>query len=150
MILDNIRYIDTYRDLGTFFPIAVDFLKTQNLEALTPGRHAIAGEDVYCIVQEQRNEHEPEIWEMHQRYVDIQFIIAGNEQIGVFPLHDLDAAPSFPEGADNATVSDLEGVYHDLNSGDYLILFPHDVHKPNCPGTHSAYSKKVIVKVRIK
>lgn len=150
MILDNIRYIDSYRNLGACFPVAIDFLKTQNLASLTPGRYAISGEDVYCVVQEQTNEHEPEIWEMHQRYVDIQFIIAGNERIGVFPLHALAAAPSFPEGSDNAVVSDLSGTYYDLNPGDYLILFPHDVHKPNCPGSNSAYSKKIIVKVRIK
>lgn len=150
MILDNIRYIDTYRNLGQFFPIAIDFLKTQNLELLTPGRFAVSGEDVYCIVQEQMNGHEPQIWEMHQRYVDIQFIIAGNERIGVFPLHDLTVVPFFPEGSDNAVTSDLNGTYYDLNPGDYLILFPQDVHKPNCPGKGSAYSKKIIVKVQIQ
>jgi len=150
MILDNIRYIDTYRNLGTFFPIAIDYLKTQDLASLAPGRYPISGEDVYCIVQEQTNTRVPEIWEMHQQYVDIQYIIAGNEGIGVFPLHGLAAAPAFPEGSDNAVVPSLNGTCFDLEPGDYLILFPQDVHKPNCPGSSSAYSKKIIVKVRIK
>lgn len=150
MILDNVRYIDTYRTLGPYFPIAIDFLKTQDLDSYAPGKYSIQGNDVYCIVQEQVNESEPQIWEMHQEYVDIQFIVAGSEQIGVYPKHNLKVLPTFINGTDNAVISDLDGTNYNLNSGDYLILFPHDVHKPNCPGISSAYSKKIIVKVRIK
>jgi hypothetical protein len=66
---------------------AFNFLKDENLEELELGSYELEGKDLYAIVQEYLTKDEKDSrFEAHPKYADIQYVISGNERIGVMPL----------------------------------------------------------------
>lgn len=147
MIIDNIKYISQYKGLSPNFRTAVEFLQRTCLDELKTGRFEIDGSNVYAIVSDKDLDVVPTDWEMHNKYADIQFVISGCESIGYYPRMKLETEPVFPEGKDGVTMKGVDGVFHELNDGDFMILLPQDVHLPNCPGTKGNHSKKILLKV---
>ena len=147
MIVDNLKNIDQYAGLSKNFSAAIDYLKSTELDKLAPGRIDIDGKNVFAIVSEKELTGKPDAWEVHNRYADIHLIIRGNETIGYFPRIKLEYPIDFGEGSDSAALKNIDGVYHTLSGGDFMILLPQDVHVPNCPYGERSISKKIMVKV---
>lgn len=89
-------------------------------------------------------------FESHRRHIDIQYVASGRERI----LH----AATDSLGVDTPYSDDADIEFHQdpgasssilLHAGDFVILYPHDAHKPGCMAGASDPVKKVVVKVRI-
>ena len=64
---------------------ALDFLKNTDLQALPGGRHAIEGDMMYANVDDVETKlFETTKPESHKNYVDIQFMVKGQENMGFF------------------------------------------------------------------
>ncbi len=64
---------------------ALDFLKNTDLKALPGGRHAIEGDMMYANVDDVETKlFETTKPESHRNYVDIQFMVDGEENMGFF------------------------------------------------------------------
>jgi len=77
---------------------AFRFLATTDLAALPKGRHELDGTNLYASVDEYLS-REPEDCrlEAHRKYADIQYVISGQEQIGITPLAEtVEATPYHP------------------------------------------------------
>jgi hypothetical protein len=66
---------------------AFNFLKTFDLKKFDTGKYELEGKNLYVIVDEHttRNE-EDSCFEAHRRYIDIQYIVEGEENIGISAL----------------------------------------------------------------
>ena len=81
--LDNWRY---YAALHHGFDDAFAFLERKDLADLSPGRHSIKGERLYALViKEDGRGLDRARLETHKRYIDIQFTVAGADDIGWKP-----------------------------------------------------------------
>ena len=80
---------------------AFSFLSKQNLASLDPGRYELDGEDLFVNVDEYvtRNE-EVTKYEAHKKYADIQYLVAGEERIGVAPLENTTITDSYNSETD--------------------------------------------------
>ena len=66
---------------------ALDFLKNTDLKALPGGRHAIEGDMMYANVDDVETKlFETTKPESHRNYVDIQFMVCGEENMGFLEI----------------------------------------------------------------
>lgn len=146
MIADHIANAERYAVLGSLFKQAFDFLRNQNLDALADGRHDLAGDSLFALVQGYDTKPQSEgFWEAHRRYIDLQFIVRGVERIGYAPLHRM-RLESYDESRDLA-VLDGDGDFLTLTDGCFLLLWPEDVHMPGLQAAQSAPVRKIVFKI---
>jgi YhcH/YjgK/YiaL family protein len=150
MILDCLENASLYYPVHRNFQKAFAFIREHKKDDLPIGRYEISA-DVYALVQIQ-----PLLalcqtkWEAHRNYIDIQFIKRGVEVIGHAQEDSLkQAVPYMPEN-DIAFYSG-KGNYASLKAGEFMILFPHDAHKPLLLPTGVEYAEveKIVLKVRL-
>ncbi|EKQ56381.1 MULTISPECIES: YhcH/YjgK/YiaL family protein [unclassified Clostridium] len=152
MIYDNIKNNRDYSSLNRSFIKAFDFLKNYDLKTLEPGEYNIDGDKIFANVQEYTTQWEDEKkLEAHEKYIDIQLIIEGQEIMGFAPVRDLEIQEDLRTEKDLMffkEISDYSRIQ--FTSGDYAIFFPEDGHKPGCALNKCSKVKKVVVKVACK
>ena len=131
------------------FQIAFKYLHT--FDALTPpGKVVLSGEEVYALVQGYRTSPAAErAWEAHRRYVDVQFMVSGEEFIYHAPLDWLEVTKDYDAAGDYELLRGTNLQCLHFRAGYFGIFFPHDGHKPGCSVTESSLVSKVVVKVRL-
>lgn len=138
MILDNIDALSRYESLNPRFRLVIDFLKHNDLNAISTGIHEICGKEVFVNIQEMApRTREVARWESHARMIDVQLLLSGSEEHGWLPLSVVPAVPfdeqndiAFYDGYEQLQPLPLEPTYLKLQPGQMAIYFPEDVHKP--------------------
>ena len=132
MILDVLRQSARYRGLYPHFDRALTFLARTDLASLPAGRHVLDGERLYISIdQKEGRGREGARLEAHRKYIDIQFTIEGDEEIGWMPT----SACVRPIGLFNAAsdilfYEDRPATWVSVPSGQFAIFFPEDAHAP--------------------
>lgn len=129
----------------------LEFLEKTNLAALSPGKHEISGDDVFATVSKSPSRApETGLFESHRKYIDIQYLVAGAELIGVAPVGSLKEVTAYDEAKDVAFYSS-PGQFKNIEMcpNQFVVFFPADAHLPLCHfnGVHEIH--KVVVKVRV-
>ena len=152
MIIDNIKNCEKYLSVHKNFEKAFNFLKKAVNENYAPGRYEIDGTDVYANVMENITKDESDCkFEGHQNYIDIQFIVCGVEVMAIADISKMTANTEYNTERDvqNYENSNKSSVAV-IESGEYGIFFPHDIHKPGMSlGGNKAQVKKIVVKVKV-
>jgi YhcH/YjgK/YiaL family protein len=87
-------------------------------------------------------------WESHRKYADIQCVIRGEEEIGVYPVSKATVTQAYDEKGDVAHYS-ATGKQYLARPGTFFIFFPSDAHRPNITTGGNRVDKKIVIKVRI-
>lgn len=151
MIYDHINNIATYKGLSPNIALALDFLK-QMKPVTAVGTYQI-NHRVKVIVSEYetklQNEHG---YEAHRKYIDIQYLLSGEERIACLPIERLkETKPYSAENdaafyaADNAH----QPSYLSILPGYFAIFFPQDGHMPQLCVEKPTNVRKVVIKVEI-
>lgn len=131
---------------------AVDHLAATDFNKLEAGNYEIQGRDIYVQVIDMTTkplaETRPEV---HRQYIDVQFLVRGEEKIGVAS-----------DTGNNAVAEDLlaqrdllfySGMENEsmltMTPGTFAVFFPTDVHRPGCAFNQPSAIRKVVVKVRL-
>ncbi len=149
MILDTLPLWRRYATLNPRFPQAFSFLEQVTADTAV-GRHEIAGDDLFALVQ--RYETRPAAGmqlEAHRRYIDIQFIASGREVIHWAPLASLtEVTLPYDAAKEAAFFKAADGMVPvRLAAGQFAILYPDDAHMPCCAWDDPTEVLKVVVKV---
>lgn len=152
MICDKLKNAELYFSLKDKFPAAFDFINRAIKENYQVGKYEIDGENLYAIVQEYVTKPLSEgVYEGHEKYIDIQFIISGVEQIGVADIGKLKAKTKYNAENDFClyeNINDDSNIV--LKENDFAVFFPHDLHKPGLAFENNPTAiKKIVVKVKI-
>ncbi len=89
-------------------------------------------------------------FESHEKFFDVQYLIAGDELLGCCGRGDVPSAD--PYQADNDVTFYDEpkcAGYVLLHGGDFVIFSPEDVHKPGCAAGAPMEVRKIVVKVPV-
>src|SRR5215467_9538548 len=82
MILDRLDQSGQYRRLHPGFDAAFDLLTSTPFDELKPGRHEVMGDSLLLIFDNVApNGKEPSRLEAHRKYIDVQYIIPGNDAV---------------------------------------------------------------------
>ena len=148
MILASIeqayRYADCHHGLSRGF----EFLQTTKLDELPNGKHEIDGERLFAIVaRDQGRGRDGAILEVHRKYIDIQYVISGKEQIGWQPLTSCSAIKqAYNFESDLAFFLDRPSSWFEVAPRSFAVFFPEDAHAPLAA---EGSVHKVVVKVAI-
>jgi len=146
MILDIIENAHRYVGLHKRFGKAFEFLSRLDLKELAVGRYEIDGERIYAIVaREPGHRKEDEQLETHERYIDIQMILEGIDEMGWKP-GSLCKKPfgEYNRTSDYQVFTDEPDAWVTVKSGSFTIFFSEDVHMAMIS---SRNIHKVVVKV---
>ena len=148
MIFDTIANADLYKGISPLLAKGLTYLQETDLASLEVGRIELEGTDLYVLIQEY-DSRTPEKgkWEAHRRYIDIQYVISGEECIGYRPLEDMETV-EYNETKDVAVLKG-EGAMMLTRAGSFGIYFPQDAHQPCMAVDQPMKVKKAVVKVRV-
>lgn len=110
---------------------AFEFLRTQPLATLAPGKYPIAGDSVFASVTYGPNKaFDSTKWEAHRKYIDLQYVIEGQEKIGWAALASAQELVAYNDAKDVANYR-AEGSFAVADPTQFFLFFPQDVHRPN-------------------
>jgi YhcH/YjgK/YiaL family protein len=148
MIIDKLENAHLYKNLGERISKSFDYLKQTNLKNLAPGKYEIDGENIFALVSEYKTKPESEgKLEAHKKYIDVQYVISGEELMGYSPLGNQQILEPYKEEND---IEFFEGdkSFTKVSAGMFAIFFPEDVHMPGIAPGKSSSVKKLVIKVR--
>lgn len=151
MIFDHISNIAIYRGISQDIALGLDFLKRMKPDTAV-GVYQI-NQQVKAIVSEYETKLENEHgYEAHKKYIDIQYLLSGEEQIACLPIERLKEVKPYNEENDAAfyvSAPSLQPSYFSLLPGCFAIFYPQDGHMPCLCVNEAKVVKKVVVKVEI-
>lgn len=129
---------------------AFAYLKNTDLNTLEAGRHTLEGSELYIAVSESENKELKDAhWESHRKAIDIQYVIAGAEQMGVTPLSKTKVTVPYDDAKDVAFY-DAEGPVYLATPEKFFLFFPNDAHQPMIKADGVWGSKKIVIKLFYK
>jgi len=131
------------------FEAAFEFLDKKSLADVPVGKHAIEGEQVYALVQRLPSRAaETAQFESHRKYIDVHYVVSGQETSGFSPAADLKLAVPYDESKD-VMLYNVPQQYTkiEVRPGQFVVYRPGQAHLPNChlQGPHDLH--KVVIKV---
>jgi YhcH/YjgK/YiaL family protein len=147
MIIDTLDKFGKYASVNPLFAEVEKFLKENDLNTLEPGKHVIAGEDLFVnITTAKGRTPDAAVLETHRRMIDIQIPLDAPETYGYTPLCRLPEAEYNAE-KDITKYGDLMAEsFVDCQPGMFAVFFPQDGHAP-CVSM-APEIKKAIFKVK--
>lgn len=148
MILSALSQSARYAVLHPLFYQAFDYIEKTDLFSLTPGRYNIVGDDLIAIVEKVSGKtREVAKLEAHRRYIDIQLVLEGDEQMGWKPLADCyNPVSEHSEERDIRFFHDAPASWVAVPPDHFCIFFPEDAHAPL---VGNGEIRKVIFKVAV-
>ncbi|MGV8093615.1 MAG: YhcH/YjgK/YiaL family protein [Mangrovibacterium sp.] len=129
---------------------AFAFLATKDLATIEPGRYELEGSDLFVNISEYVTKNEEEVpFEAHQEYADIQYIVTGEEKIGVTTFENKPITVPYDSIRDVAFITSDENNFRPATPEKFFIFFPNDAHRPGVKVNENATVRKVVVKVKI-
>lgn len=149
MLTDYLENAYLYTGMNKRIDRALKYLQETDFTGMTPGRYEVNGSDIYALVQEYQTRFMANcLWEAHKKYIDVQFITEGAEQMAYASVKELVITKSYdPEG--DCMLLDGVGSKVVCKAGTFIVFFPQDAHMPCVCVDRPKPVKKVVVKVRV-
>lgn len=146
--INSIEFDRQYAANPQYWDKAFEFVKTNNLAELEPGRYVIDEGNVTAFISEGAAGTMDEIrWESHKNFTDLQYVFEGSVTMGIAPL----AAGTVIEDYDPARdimFYEAEGEFHTTEPGTFFLFFPTDIHRPNLKISDDIQVKRLLIKIR--
>ena len=148
MIFSALSQSDRYAALHPLFQQAFDYIRDTDLFNMEPGRYSLAGDDLIVIVDHaQGKAREGARLECHRKYIDIQLVLDGMEEMGWKPLADcLNPVSDYSTEKDIQFFTDAAASWVAVPPDHFCIFFPEDAHAPL---VSNGAVRKVIFKVAV-
>ena len=145
--IDKEQFAKQYHLNQAAWDKAFAFLKNTDLKSLTNGRHVIDGNNVYAIVTEAPSkDYDKTAFESHRKYIDLQYVITGEENMAKAPVSSVIISKPYDETADIAYYTG-EGKIYTVPAGTFMLFFPTDAHRPNITPGGNKVVKKIVIKI---
>ena len=143
-------FAEHYFDHKEIWDRAFAFLKQTDFVNIALGKIELGG-TMYANVDEYlTKDREIARTEVHRKYIDIQYIVSGNELIDVAPLKNLTVTQLYNPEKDVEFGTVTEFSERKASPGRFFIFFPADAHRPCLKvGNDSELIRKVVVKVPV-
>ncbi len=148
MIKDKLENAQIYYGLSKDLETGLKWLKNNNLKNLSDGRYEIS-DKIYANIQTYETK-EDALYEAHRNYIDIQYIVKGEEKIGVTNYSNCETATPYDKEKDIEFLNNMSSEqYIPLYAGEFMLLYPQDAHKPSIRLHKKSNVQKVVVKVKV-
>lgn len=150
MILDRLENAGLYGGLGARIASALKYLTDNDCTKLAAGKIPLQGDEIYALVQDNITKPRDQgVWEAHRRYIDVQFVAAGIEEMGYANIRTLSIRKPY-DSKDDYALFDGQGSFVQVPAGSFAIFFPQDGHIPGSAVDGKPMPvRKVVVKVAV-
>jgi YhcH/YjgK/YiaL family protein len=149
MIIDKIENAKLYYNLSERIKKSFDYIMQTDLKNLQPSKHEIDGKNIFALVSEYETKLESEgKLEAHRKYIDVQYVIEGEELMGYVPLGNQNILEPYKKENDIIFFKG-DKSFTKVSAGMFAIFFPTDVHMPGICVERKSAVKKLVIKVRI-
>lgn len=150
MVYGHIDNWEKYQCLNVNFNKAFQFIMDNDLKELPVGRYDIQGEEVFAMVQEYETKDEEEgKYEAHKKYIDIQYMVDGEEKVGYSFIENLETCLPY-DGEKDFMLLEGKKEFFGLRNNEFYIFFPEDAHMPGIANGKKTMAKKVVIKVKVQ
>lgn len=129
MIIDKLDNISLYRNIPNS---VIEFLNNLDVDNLEYGKHVLDDSTYVNIETYSTKNIEKAKYESHDKYIDVQILLKGSENIGVIERNILSVSEAYDDNRDITFYSDE--IDRDktflLNGSNFIMLFPHEAHAP--------------------
>lgn len=148
MILSTLSQSSRYATLHPLFPRVFEYIRNTDLLSLDPGRYPIVDKQLFAIVENVAGRTRAEAkLECHRRYIDIQLVLEGMDEMGWKALADCTQPVSdYSAEKDIRFFNDAPATWIITPPDHFCIFFPEDAHAPL---VSSGNIRKVIFKIAI-
>lgn len=136
----------TYRTLSNLHR-AIDWIYSHDMTLLPDGRIDIGGGisvSVFTFTTKETTS-----FEAHRKYIDIHYIISGEEKIITSPLETMLVTSEYSSEKDIALGECPEGEEHIIRAGQYCVTMPEEAHSPGRSVSSPAPARKAVFKVPV-
>ncbi|MGV8095497.1 MAG: YhcH/YjgK/YiaL family protein [Mangrovibacterium sp.] len=145
--VDVSQFYKQYHKRPDLWNAAFEYLK-KDLTTVKVGKYALKGDETVAVISEyQTKKIEEAKWESHRKFIDLQYIISGEEKMGVLPLKKAILSSDYQEDKDVIFFGEQDGEYYVANPDIFFLFFPDDVHRPCIHTGDSRPVKKLVVKI---
>jgi YhcH/YjgK/YiaL family protein len=149
MIIDKIENSLLYEEISERIKKSFEYIRETDLKNIKQGKYEIDGENIFALISEYKTKSEQEgKLEAHRKYLDVQYVITGEELMGYAPLGGQKILEPYKEENDIIFFTG-EKSFIKVSSGMFAIFFPEDVHMPGISTGKISDVKKIVIKVRI-
>jgi len=131
---------------------AFAFLRSPGIHQLPDGRVEIDGDRVFALVQRYETfMTDAPKFEHHRKYIDVQFIVSGEEVIGWAPAARMTVTDAYKADKDICFGTVVKGHWTPvhLQAGQLAVLWPEDGHAPKLASGAPSLVMKIVVKVNV-
>ena len=146
MIRDKLKHYKEYERLSDNIKNGLEYLESTDFSKLKDGRYELFG-NCYVNIQTYTTKDDAD-FEAHREFADLQYIISGEEQIGVTDYNNCKTTIDYDPIKDIEFLSG-EGAFFTLNEGEFMILYPEDAHKPSIKIDTPKEVRKAVVKIKL-
>lgn len=153
MIVDTLTNRHLYTSLSPRLAKALAHLAETDFSQLEVGNYPIEGKDIFVIINDYETKpKETEPFEVHRQYIDVQYVVSGEEEFGYLPLANQTPSKPYFDKHDYAEFdfqsNQDDAAFIPLKAGMFALFFPGDIHMPGTSATPHKV-RKVVIKVRI-
>ena len=146
MIKDKLNRHVLYKE-NTSLDIIFNFIHTNDLKNISTGLGIINEKIHYIISEYNTHEYSNDLWEKHNKNIDVQYIIKGAEMI-LISTEFLRIGTPYDEERDIAFYTSQEPYDRlILNEDEFILIFPHEIHQPCVSIIKDSYVKKIVFKI---
>ncbi len=152
MIVADLKNIDCQCDSPLMLTRAIEFLRLRGIYELPDGKVEIDGDRVFAIIQRyQTLETDAPKFEYHRKYIDVQYLVSGEEIIGWTPSDRITVTEPYNAEKDIAFGTAPAGTWTPvhLQAGQAAVLWPEDGHAPRLAAGKASAVMKIVVKVAV-
>lgn len=152
MILDKIENLSNYVSLNKYFLEIITFLQKTDLGNLKEGKTLLVGEELFLLYNVYNTKvNKLGILEAHKKYIDLQYIIEGEEIINYEVFRKQKIYKSYNSEDDYLLYNEDNSKKIKIEKGEFVIFFPEDLHFPgNNSSSISKKVKKIVFKILVK
>jgi biofilm protein TabA len=149
IIIDKLDRAERYFNMHPAFEMAFAFLRRDDLAELPAEKYQIDGDRLFCMISKGHGRSRAEAkLEAHRKYIDIQYVIAGTDEMGWKPTADCKMIGlEYDADKDIMFFKDPPDSWTKVKAGSFVIFFPQDSHAPL---VSSGEIHKAVLKVAVE
>ncbi len=152
MIVTDVNHVEQQVLMTPGLKKAFDFIGRLDVQGLTDGKVEIDGENVFALVQSYETARTDIVkFEHHKKYIDIQYVLSGEEIIGWVPAEQMTITENYDTMKDicfgTVERERMTPVY--LKAGQLAVFFPDDAHAPRLAAHTPSSVLKIVIKVSV-
>lgn len=149
MIFDSIRNRENYKENGKIYQALCYLAEIKRWEEVFPDTVIQEGTIVANPVIFVSKEEEECMYEAHEKYIDVHYIMEGVERIATADVSSLQIKTPFSEQRDIGFYQGDESGRYLLKPGEFMVCFPSDAHKVAMMDKTPETVKKIVIKIRV-